>query len=416
MELQKIRSQFPILQRSIHGQPLVYLDNSATTQKPYAVIEAITEYYTNHNANVHRGVHTLSDESTQMYEEARKAVADFFGVSSSQLIMTRNTTEAMNLLTQMWKKFLQPGDVIAVSMLEHHSNFVPWQMLAQEIGCEFVVLPLTEDGKISIDEMRTALIDKKDRLRVISLPAVSNVLGSMTPVAEIHSLLEDWGVRKQVLLMLDSAQAVAHMPLKLSLWNVDAIAFSGHKMYGPMGIGGLVVNESTLQKLEPALFGGGMIAEVHTATTSFHPEASERFTAGTPDVASIVGLQKAIQFIQEIGWEDLQKHEHDLVQYAYQKLSEIPQVRLIGPAPTDAVESRVGSVAWVYEGVHAHDVAQILDRVGVAVRSGHHCTMPLHEDQNWVATTRASFAVYNTREEIDRLITGLSQVKEVFGK
>lgn len=416
MELQEVRAQFPILAREIHGRPLVYLDNAATTQKPESVITAISEYYRHHNANVHRGVHTLSDESTHLYEQARKTIAQFFGVPSEQFIATRNTTEAMNLLVQMWRKFLQPDDVIVISFLEHHSNFVPWQKVAQEVGCELVVLPLEENGTLAMETFRTTLESKKDRLRVISLAAVSNVLGAVAPLPEIHEVLTEWGVRQNVLVAVDAAQAAAHMPCQLSDWRADALTFSGHKMYGPMGIGGLIVSASVLQKLEPALFGGGMIAEVHVEETSFHPDANERFTAGTPDVASLIGLQAAIEFLQQLGWDTLQQHEHDLVQYAYQRLSEMNAIRLVGPVPTADLLSRVGSVAWVYEGVHAHDVAQILDRSGVAVRSGHHCTMPLHESQNWIATTRASFGVYNTREDIDRLVNGLQQVQQIFGK
>ncbi|MCD8546604.1 aminotransferase class V-fold PLP-dependent enzyme [Candidatus Woesebacteria bacterium] len=244
---------------------------------------------------------------------------------------------------------------------------------------------------------------------------MSNVTGVVAPLEKIDAQLRKWGVRKNVLVAVDAAQSAAHMPSRLDRWPVDALTFSGHKMYGPMGIGGLVVSERLAQEIAPVLYGGGMIAEVRTQETSFHEDFAERFTAGTPDVASLVGLQAAIEFLEEIGWSELQAHEHDLVQYAYEQLQQVPQVRLIGPEPGAEFASRVGSVTWTYEGVHAHDVAQILDRSGVAVRSGHHCTMPLHTEQDWVATTRASFAVYNTREDIDQLIAALEQVQTIFG-
>jgi len=412
----EIRSEFPILSRKVHGHDLVYLDNSATTQKPRAVIQALTEYYENHNANVHRGVHTLSDESTHIYETARKVIAQFFGATGQQLILTRNTTEAINTLVQMWKPLLHAGDVIAVSLLEHHSNFVPWQMAALELNCELVVLPLTAQGEFAMDEIASLLESKKDRLRVLTVPVVSNALGTVAPISELVSLLSDWGIRDNVLVSVDGAQAAAHVPIHMGEWQIDALSFSGHKMYGPMGIGGLILSPRILKMVQPVSFGGGMIDEVHIESTSFHPEASERFTAGTPDVASVYGLQRAIEFLASIGWPELQEYEHSLLTYLYEQLQIIPQVTVVGPAPTTDMKSRIGSVSWVYDGVHAHDVAQILDRSGIAVRSGHHCTMPLHEANDWVATTRASLAVYNTHEDIDRLVAALHQVKQVFGK
>ncbi len=410
-----IHQQFSILQRRIHEHALTYLDNAATTQKPERVIDAISNYYRTHNANVHRGVHTLSDESTVLYEQARHHIATFFGATSEQLIITRNSTEAMNLLVEMWAKFLRPGDVIAVTMQEHHSTLVPWQMVAQRTGCEFLVVPMAESSAWPLPAFTELLQAKKDRLRVVATAAVSNVTGVVAPLEKINAQLREWGVRQNVLFAVDAAQSAAHLPSRLDRWPVDALTFSGHKMYGPMGVGGLVVSERVAKEIAPVLYGGGMIDQVREQETSFHEDFSERFTAGTPDVASLVGLQAAIEFLEEIGWSELQAHEHNLVRYAYEALGQLPQIQLIGPVVTEELDSRVGSVAWTYDGVHAHDVAQILDRSGVAVRSGHHCTMPLHAAEEWVATTRASFAVYNTRADVDRLVTALSQVQNVFG-
>lgn len=416
---EEIRSQFPILSRQVNGHNLVYLDNAATTQKPQMVLDAIAEYYTQHNANVHRGVHTLSDESTQIWGDSRRKIASFFGATPDQFIATRNTTEAINTLVYGWgEQHIGPGDVIAVGLAEHHSHFVPWQQLAQRKQAEFVVLPCDEDGVLVREDVAAFLHPHRDRLKVVALTHISNVLGVVDPLF-VGELLQEWGVREQVWVSLDAAQSAARLLLDIKDLSVDSLAFSGHKLYGPMGIGGLVVKRERMAELQPVLFGGGMIGEVSASRTTFAEDLQDRFTAGTPDVASLAGLAAAIEFVQEIGLAQIQQHEEELTQYALEKLAELPQVQIVGPSRVRNEHGelqRFGSVAWLYEGVHAHDVAQILDRFGVAVRSGHHCAMPLHTLREWPSTSRASFAIYNTLEEVDRLIDGVKAVKDVFGK
>jgi len=416
MNTTAIRSQFPILSREVHGVPLVYLDNAATTQKPLSVLAAIGEYYTQHNANVHRGVHTLSDESTQIWSESRRTIARFFGASSDQLIATRNTTEAVNSLVYGWgEQHVSAGDVIAVGLAEHHSHFVPWQELARRKGAEFVVLPSGEDGRLDRELVSGFLHPLRERLKVVAVTHISNVLGVVDSLF-IGDLLSEWGIRDQVWVSLDAAQSAARLPLDIEALPVDSLAFSGHKLYGPMGIGGLVVRRSRLPELQPVLFGGGMITEVSATRTTFAEEFEDRFTAGTPDVASLAGLAAAIEFVQGIGLEKIQTHEEELTGYALERLAEVPEIEIVGPkTPRDEHGNliRLGSVAWLYKGVHAHDVAQILDRSGIAVRSGHHCAMPLHSARGWPATTRASFAVYNCKKDIDVLVAALREVKKI---
>lgn len=412
----EVRSQFPILHRQVHGKPLIYLDNAATSQKPQGMLDAVMEYYTQHNANVHRGVHALGDESTQALSQARKTIAGFFGAQPEELVLTRNSTESLNLLAQWLKPSIQAGDVIAVTVLEHHSNFVPWQRLAQEKGAEFVILPVTEQGELDEGAARELLQEQRSRLKVLAMTHVSNTLGVVVPVQKLVCWLEEWGVRENVFVALDAAQSAAHLPVHLGTLSVDAIAFSGHKIYGPMGSGGVIVAKKYLETFEPVLWGGGMISSVLPEMSLAAENLEDRFTAGTPDVASAVGLAAALQWLQALGWESIQQYEHELVLYAWEQLRKIPRVKLVGPAPSEAWRHspRVGSVTFLYDGVHSHDVAQILDRYGVAVRSGHHCTMPLHVSQRWIATTRASFALYNTKEEIDTLAAALRSVEKIF--
>lgn len=415
MRLSEVSSQFPILHRKIHGHRLVYLDNAATTQKPQVVLDAIVEYYSHHNANVHRGVHTLSDESTQAWLDAHAAVAAFFGAESKQLIVTRNTTEAVNLLAWGWSEFLAPGDVIVTTLQDHHSSLVPWQHVAQKQGAEIVSLPLNSLGEIDVSASLELLQQHASKLKVLSLPHVSNVLGSITPVQKFVEWLRSNKIRESVLVMVDAAQSAPHLPeVSLQTLGADALVFSGHKLYGPMGVGGLVVSSSILEQLKPVLTGGGMIDQVAPTTATFAQDPLDRFTAGTPDVASLVGLAAALQWLQQWSGEERFAHEHDVLRYAWEQLSAVPGVQLVGPPVTESLTSRVGVISWTYQGVHAHDVAQVLDRSGVAIRSGHHCTMPLHSAMLWQATCRASVAVYNTRADIDALVSGLAEVEAVF--
>lgn len=418
MTTQTIRDQFPILHKKVHQLPLVYFDNAATTQKPQLVLDAIIEYYTQFNANIHRGVHVLAEESTNIWEQSRQAVADFFQADPAELIVTRNTTEALNILVRGWgERNLSEDDVVLVALSEHHSNFVPWQQLCHRKRAQFLTLPLAENGLIDLAKTKQLFKQHQKHLRVVSLHHISNTLGTVTPIEAVVQLLKDLGIREQVLLSVDIAQSAAHLPIHFHDSGVDAMAFSGHKMYAPMGVGGLFVTKKRLEEFEPVLFGGGMINTVMVDETTFAPETADRFTAGTPDVASLYGLAKACEFIKEIGWENIQQHEEELTQYALDQLQAFPEISVVGPPAVRNSQGevvRLGSVAFLYDKVHAHDVAQILDRKGVAVRSGQHCTMPLHVSRGWMATTRASFAIYNTKSEVDVMIEALKDINTVF--
>jgi cysteine desulfurase / selenocysteine lyase len=414
-----VRKDFPILTKQVHDKPLVYLDNAATSQKPRPVVEAMTNYYYQHNANVHRGVHQLSDESTDEYEKARLKIASFFGAHPTELILVRNTTEALNGIAYGWADHqLKAGDVIWTSLMEHHSNLVVWQEVCRRTGAHLEYIPLVNNEQLDGDWIKQNL---SEQVKMIAVSHVSNVLGTVNPVAWLARQAHSVGAR----LVVDAAQSAPHLPLNFHKLGADFMVFSGHKMFGPMGIGGLLVRRSILEseEMRPWLFGGGMIAEVHTSHTVYQPELEERFVAGTPDVASAVGLAAACSYLSDLSMTAVQGHDQKLVEYALARLAELREVQLIGPQ--FAIETsdtewsqggeplRVGSVAFIYHGVHAHDVAQVLDGEGIAVRSGHHCTMPLHEQCGWAATTRASFQVYNKIEEIDSLIEGLLRVKRV---
>ncbi len=433
----KIKLDFPILSRQAHGRPLIYLDNAATSQKPKQVIEAITNYYSFHNANVHRGVHTLGDESTTLFIDGKRKIADFFGAEAEELILTRNTTESINQVAWTWAESnLENGDIVLSTEMEHHSNLVPWQEVCRYKGATLKCVGVTASGQLDLDNLADILkssgsVDQEDyndrgislqklaqgnikkngdsRIKLLALTHVSNTLGTVNPLKQIVELVRRLSPVTKILV--DGAQAVSHLPVNFDKLDVDFYVMSAHKMLGPMGIGGLLVRKSILAELSPFLFGGGMIEEVSCSKTTYAQDLSDRFTAGTPDVAGVVGWAAACDYLTQIGWPNILQHDQELVSYSYDLLSEIPQVRIIGPAP----DKRVGSVAFLYEGVHAHDVAQVLDGQGVAVRSGHHCTMPLHQKFGWQATTRASFQIYNSLADIDAFIEALKQVKKVFG-
>ncbi len=404
----QVKQDFPILSRVIHGdKPLVYLDSAATSQKPQCVIDAIVQYYKTSNANVHRGIHVLGDESTKLFTQSREKIAAFFGAESSEFILTRNTTEAINGFVWMWgQKHIQKGDVIVTTLMEHHSNVVPWQMLAERTGATVEFLNVDEDGLLDLKQLEKILSSKK--VKVVAAVHVSNALGTINPVKKIAQMARKAGA----ICVVDGAQSAPHLPINFHDLGCDVYAFSGHKMLAPMGIGGLLVREKLLKECDPFLFGGGMINTVYVEGTTF-ADAPDKFIAGTPDVASTVGLATACEYLSNLGMENVAQHDQELVTYALEKLSKVPHVIIVGSMdPT----KRCGSIAFIYEGVHAHDVAQVLDSEGVAVRSGHHCTMPLHTHFKWVATTRASFNVYTTKEDIDVLVKALGKVKEVFKK
>jgi len=410
----KIRQDFPIFSQNQRGEKLVYLDSAATSQKPQAVLNAITNYYQTTNANVHRGVHQLSDTSTQVWDESRATIAAFFGAQPDELIFTRNTTEGINGVAYGWgDRNVGSGDVIITSLMEHHSNLVVWQELAKRAGAVLEYIDIDTQGRL--DQKSLAAKLSLPKVKLLALSQVSNTLGTLNPIARI--MQEARALQPNIRVLIDAAQSAPHIPVSFAKLDADFLVFSGHKMLGPMGCGGLLVRRSLLEsgEMQPWLFGGGMIASVTKDKTTFTDELSERFTAGTPDVASAVGLAAACTYLEKLHMQDVGQRDLELVLYALEKLSTIPEISIIGPSDFTAGDvDRVGSVAFTYQGVHAHDVAQVLDSVGVAVRSGHHCTMPLHEQFGWTASVRASFGVYNTTADIDALVVGLDKVKNVF--
>ncbi len=405
-DVDSIRSDFPILAREVRpGVRLVYLDSTATSQKPASVIEAMNVFYRHSNANIHRGVHTLAEEATAMYEQARLKIAKFINAASAnEVIYTRNTTESINLVAQTWAHAnLGPGDLVILTEMEHHSNLVPWQMLAAERGIRLEFISLTDDGVLDLESYGTLLSQSP---RLVSFAHMSNVLGTITPAAAIIRLAHAAGA----ITVLDAAQSVPHLKVDVQSLDVDFMAFSAHKMCGPTGIGALYGKSQLLAGMPPFLGGGDMIKEVKLR--SFRPSSvPQKFEAGTPAVAESVGFGAAVDYLSEIGMDRICEHEHGIIEYALERLEEVPGVKLLGP---DA--SRKGGVAsFTLSGVHPHDVAQILDRDGIAVRAGHHCAQPLHERYGIPASTRASFYLYSTRQEVDALIQGLYKVKTVFG-
>lgn len=394
LNVDRIRADFPILARPLpNGRPLAYFDNASSTQRPRQVIAAITELYEQHYANVHRGVHTLSEEATDLFETARTAVAQFINSpTSEEIVFTRGTTEAINLVARSWgDERVGPGDEILLTEMEHHSNLVPWQQLAQRRGCLLKHVPVTDDGRLDLSQLDSLLTP---RTKLVAVTAVSNVLGTINPVAEILAAARDHGVAT----LIDAAQSAPHQPLDVQTLGCDFLAFSGHKMLGPSGIGVLYGRRELLDAMPPFQGGGSMIRRVRL--DGFEPaDVPARFEAGTPAIAPAICLTPAIEYLQAVGLEAVAGHERVLTQRLHQRLEEIPGVRLLGPAP----EHKAGIVCFVVEGVHAHDVAQLVDRFGVAIRAGHHCAMPLHKRLGAVATARASVYLYNTVEEVDVL-------------
>ena len=402
----EIRKDFPILDRQVYGKPLVYLDNAATSQKPRQVIEALTDYYQRYNSNVHRGVHALSVEATERYEEARQKVADFIHAPAAEsIIFTRNTTEAINLVAYSWAlKNLQPDDEIVVSEMEHHSNLVPWQMVAQQTGARLCFIPVGEHGALDLSSLDTII---NRRTRLVSVVSVSNFLGTINPVETIRDRARQVGA----LLMVDGAQSVPHMPTNVAQLDCDFLAFSGHKMLAPTGIGVLYVKPSVLETLEPFLRGGEMVREVWFDHATWN-DIPNRFEAGTPDIADTIALGAAIDYLQALGMESVRKHEIESTAYALERFKEIEEMDILGPR--DA-ESRGGLVAFALGDVHPHDVGTLLDSYGIAIRAGHHCVMPMHRKLELAASSRASFYVYNTHEDIDTLVLGLKKALDYFG-
>jgi cysteine desulfurase / selenocysteine lyase len=399
-----VRGDFPILEREVHGRPLVYLDSANTSQKPRQVLDAMDDYYRRHNANVHRAVHTLSEEATHLFEQARGKVARFAGASERATVFTKNASEAINLVAYAWGlRNLQEGDEVLVTEMEHHSNLVPWQLVARLTGARIRAVPVTGDHLLDLDALDGLL---GERTRMVAVSAMSNMLGTLNPVAEVARRAHAAGA----LVLADAAQAVPHAGARLDRLGVDFLAFTGHKMLGPMGIGVLAAREELLERMEPFLGGGEMIRDV-TIEGSTWNDIPWRFEAGTPNVAEAVGLGAAVDYLQAIGMDRVRAAEAELTAYALERLGEVKGLRLYGP---EELEQRGGVLSFTLGEIHPHDVAQVLDEEGIAVRAGHHCTMPLHRRLGVQATTRASFSVYSTVEEVDALAAGLDKTAHFF--
>ncbi len=401
-----LREDFPILTDDVlDGQPLVFLDNAASTQRPRQVIDAIAHVYEHDYANVHRGIHTLSERSTEQYEQAREKVAAFIGANNArEIIFTQGTTASINLVARSWGETnLKPGDEILSTVMEHHSNLVPWQQVAAKTGAVIRHVPLTLDGRLNIEELKKLL---NERTKLVAVASVSNTLGTINPLAEIVPAAHAVGA----LVLVDAAQSVPHLPTDATALDADFLAFSGHKMLGPSGVGILYGKEQLLDAMPPFLGGGSMINEVRL--DSFTPaELPAKFEAGTPPIVPAIAMSAAIEYLENIGLDAIHRHEQVLTEYAYDQLRQIEGLRILGPAP----EFRAGLISFAFERVHAHEFAQVLnDRFGVAVRAGHHCTQPLHHSLGISASTRASFYLYNRPEEIDRLIEGVIAVQAMF--
>jgi len=406
-DVQAVRNDFPILSRLVNGKPLVYLDNAATSHKPRQVIDALVDYYERYNSNVHRGVHTLSVEATEHYEEARSKVARFINAPEPEhVIWVRNTTEAINLVAKTWAKAnVHAGDEILVTEMEHHSNLVPWQQLAAEQGATLKFIALDDDYKLDLSDLDSLLTPKT---RIVAITHMSNVLGTITPVEQLIEAAHRVGA----VVLLDAAQSVPHLPIDVQKLGCDFLAFSGHKMLAPTGIGCLYVRGEMLDEIEPFLYGGEMVLAVTFETASWAP-LPMRFEAGTPNIADAIGMGAAVDYLQALGMDNVRQHEVALTRYAVERFRELEEVTTFGTAD---IEMRGGVVSFYLDSVHPHDLGQVLDSHGIAIRTGHHCAMPLVRSRLHVpATARASFYLYNTESEVDALIDGLKATMDYFG-
>ena len=398
-----VRGDFHILFERINGKPLVYLDNAATTQKPRAVIDTITHYYELDNANIHRGVHQLSQRATHEYEAARRLVSDFLHAASpNEIIFVRGATEGINLVAQTYgRAHLREGDEILITAMEHHSNIVPWQMLCQEKGAQLRVAPINDHGELLLDEFARLLNPKT---KIVAVAHVSNALGTINPLPHIIELAH----RHNAVVVVDGAQAVPHLAVDVLALDCDFYAFSGHKIYGPTGIGVLYGKAAVLEAMPPYQGGGDMISSVTFEKTTYN-KIPHKFEAGTPHIAGVIGLGAAIAYVMQLGLDNIAHHEHDLLAYATQALSAVPGVRLIGTA-----NEKAAVLSFVVEGIHPHDIGTVLDQEGIAIRTGHHCAQPVMDRFGVPATARASFGLYNTHEEVDLLVRAMQRVREVF--
>jgi cysteine desulfurase/selenocysteine lyase len=403
LDVKQVRADFPILQQRVHGKPLVYLDNAATSQKPRAVIDAIVRYYEGTNANIHRGVHFLAEKATEEYEAARLTVQEFINAAHSrEIVFVRGATEGINLVAQTFGRAnIQSGDEVLITAMEHHSNIVPWQVLCDEKGANLRVAPINDEGELLLEEFANLL---GPRTKLAAVTHVSNALGTINPLKRMVELAHS----RNVPVLVDGAQAVPHMKVDVQALDCDFYTFSGHKVYGPTGIGVLYGKAVLLQAMPPYQGGGDMISSV-TFDKTIYNKLPYKFEAGTPDIAGVIGLGAALAYVNGLGIENIGAHEHDLLVYSTEALSAIPGVRVIGTA-----KEKAAVVSFVIEGIHPHDIGTILDQEGIAIRTGHHCSQPIMERFGIPATARASFAVYNTRLEVDALIRGIGKVREVF--
>lgn len=402
-DVERIRADFPILKQKVHGKPLVYLDNAATSQKPQVVLDALRHFYITDCSNIHRGVHLLSERATAAYEEAREKVREFLNAAEArEIIFVRGTTEAINLVAYtLGRQRVQAGDEILITAMEHHSNIVPWQILCEEKGAKLSVVPINDAGELEMDQFERLL---NPRLKLVAAAHVSNALGTVNPVREIVRLSHARGIP----VLLDGAQAAPHLSVDVRDLDCDFYAFSGHKVYGPMGIGALYGKAGLLESMPPFHGGGDMISSVTFEKTTYNC-LPYKFEGGTPNVAGVIGLGAALDYVTQLGRRQIEKYEHQLLEYGTERLASIPGLRLVGTAAKKA-----GVLSFVIDGIHPHDVGTILDQEGIAVRTGHHCAQPVMDRFQIPATTRASLAIYNTRQEIDALAAGIERVKEIF--
>ena len=424
-DIRKVRADFPILSRKVGDAPLVYLDSAATSQKPKQVLEAINDFYTKHNANIHRGVHTLSAEATAMVDAARGKVAKFINAKTEEVVFVRNATEGLNLIAYTWgRENIKKGDVVVVSLLEHHSNLVPWQILCEEVGAHLRIIEIDNEGRLILDGAGTTQLTGRvtvttgglaslldERVKLVAVTAVSNVLGTITPLAEISALIKKKA--PQAKLVIDGAQLVPHMKTDVAKLGADFMAFSGHKMLGPTGSGVIWGKKEILEGMKPFLYGGDMIGEVKLTGTTFAGIPS-KFEAGTPDIAGIIGLGAAVDYLTNLGMENVREHEKELIGYALGQMGKLEKKGLVTIYGPRSAEERGGVLTFNVVGVHAHDAAQVLDKYGIAVRSGQHCGAPIVERFKEMAMARASFYVYTSKEEIDFLIEKIREVPKIF--
>ena len=401
----EIRNDFPIFKKKINGKELVYLDNASTTQKPYSVIDSITDFYTNYNSNIHRAVYQLAEEATALYEQSREKIANFINVRPEEIIFTRNTTESINLIAHSWARTnLKKDDGIAITELEHHSNIVPWQILSQEIGTRLEYVGIDENGFLDLDHLDDLISSKK--VKLVSISHMSNVLGTIVPIERIIKTAHE----NDIPVLVDGAQSVPHMPVNVKKMDCDFLVFSAHKMLGPTGVGVLYAKKEFLEKMRPFMGGGDMIKEVFKFHTNYN-EVPYKFEAGTPNIADVVGFGAAIDYLEKIGMENVRKHEIDLTEYALESIQSINYLTIYGPRDPNY---RGGVISFNIADIHPHDLATIMNDHGIAIRSGHHCAQVLMQRLDVPATSRASFYIYNTKEEIDKFVNAIKEAGRIF--